>query len=163
MGGTKLRNGATFISALDTTTQTFSSIDTPQPITVDTVIASNKITSLGSGQFQFEEDGIYKLVMFPILSKSSSGVMSHFLWIQQDVGAGFVDIADSNSETTLSSGDTGESKTITFVALLEFKKGDKIRFMNSVTDTNLDVETKTPSAGQGPRIPSIIMSINKIN
>jgi len=162
MGGTRIRNGAIFISGLDTTTQTFSSIDTPQPITVDTILGSNKINLIGNSEFEFTEDGEYNLVMFPILSKSSSGVMSHFLWIQQDIGAGFVDIVDSNSETTLSSGDTGESKTITFVALLEFKKGNKIRFMNSVTDTNLDIETKTPSAGQGPRIPSIIMSINKI-
>lgn len=152
----------TYITAIDTSTQTFSATDTAQVITVDTIIESNKITSPSSGVFEFTEDGVYKLVMFPILQKTINQRVTHFLWLQLDTGSGFVDIADTNSETDLT-GASGDIRTLTFVELLSFNAGDKIRFMNSTDDTDLTLVTKTPSAGNGPRVPAVIMSINKIN
>lgn len=155
-----------FITCIDTTTQTFSTANTEQPITINTNIESNGIlASVNLSEFTFTQDGLYKLIMFPILSKSTGTSMSHFLWVQlsTDGGSTFVDIADSNSETSLFSGSANEISTITFAALYRFNKDDKIRFMNSVTDTNLSIITKTPPAGNGPRIPSVIMSINKVN
>jgi len=151
----------TFLTAIDTTTQTFAAIDTPQVMTLNTIQESNKITSLGNGEFEFTEDGVYKLVIFPIITKTTGTVISHFLWLQQDVGSGFVDLADSNSETALV-GSGSDTRTLTFVAIIRCNKGDKIRFMNSVTSTNITLVTKNPPAGNGPRIPSIIMSIDKV-
>jgi len=151
-----------YLSAVDTTTQTFSTINTPQPITVNTVRENNKIISLGNGEFEFQEDGVYKLIMFPILEKTINQDITHFMWLQQDIGAGFVDVVDSNSQSDLT-GAAGDVRTITFAGVLSFKKGVKIRFMNSVTNTDLTLVTKTPAAGQGPRIPSTIMSIDKID
>lgn len=150
-----------FLTCLDTTTQTFALIDTPQPITLNTPVDGNGILSLGNGEFQFQQPGIYTLIMFPILTKSIGTTISHFLWLQQDIGSGFVDLVDSNSETVLLATETNDIKTITFAATLRFQKDDKIRFMNSVSNTNLTLVTKTPSAGNGPRIPSVIMSITK--
>jgi len=161
MGGTRIKDGAIYISAIDTTTQTFAATDTPQPITMNTVLEGNEINSLGSGVFEFTKDAVYKLVMFPIFTKSIGATISHFLWLQLDTGSGFVDIADSNSQTDLV-GSASDTRTLTFVATLSFNKGDKIRFMNSTSNTNLTLVTTTPSAGNGPRIPSIIMSINEI-
>ena len=77
-------------------------------------------------------------------------------------GGGFVDVADSNSETDLT-GSSGDIRTLTFAVIRSFNAGDKIRFMNSTDDTDLTLVTKTPPAGNGPRIPSVIMSIDKIN
>ena len=162
MGKTRLR-GPIFITCVDVTTQTFALANTPQPITVDTEIDSNGIIPLPNGEFQFTQDGFYKLIMFPILTKSTGVTISHFLWVQKDSGAGFVDIPDSNSETVLLSTEINDIKTITFAALLEFKNGDKVRFMNSVTNTNLTLVTKNPPVGNGPRIPSVIMSMDKIS
>ena len=162
MGKTRLR-GPIFVTCIDTTTQTFSAANTEQPITLNTEIDGNGIIVLPNGEFQFTQDGVYKLIMFPILTKTTGVTISHFLWLQQDIGAGFVDVADSNSETVLLSAEINDITTITFAALLKFKNGNKIRFMNSVSNTNLTLVTKTPSAGNGPRIPSVIMSINQIS
>lgn len=162
MGNTRLR-GPIFITCIDITTQTFALANTEQPITVDTQLDGVGITPLPNGEFEFTQDGVYKLIMFPILTKSTGVTISHFLWLQEDLGAGFVDVADSNSETVLLGAEINDIQTITFAATLRFKRGNKIRFMNSVTNTNLTLVTKTPPAGNGPRIPSVIMSINKIN
>lgn len=161
LGGTRLTDSI-FISAIDTTTQTFSTIDTPQAVTLDTVVENNGINSLGGGVFEYTQDGKYKVVMFPIFTKTVGATISHFLWLQQDTGAGFVDIADSNSQTDLV-GSGGDTRTITFVGIFSFKQGDKMRFMNSTSNTNLQLVTMTPSAGNGPRIPSVIMSIDKLS
>lgn len=138
--------------------------DTEQPITLNTNIESNGIETPNDSEFKFTESGVYKLIIFPILQKSIGVTISHFLWLQQDIqdGNGFVDVPDSNSETSLLAAETNDVKTLTFAATLRFKAGDKIRFMNSVTNTNLELITKTPPAGNGPRIPSIIMSIDKL-
>lgn len=164
MGETRLK-GPTFITCIDTTTQAFASANTEQPITLNTRIDGVGIIEIGNGEFRFTETGIYKLIMFPILTKSIGTTISHFLWLQEDlgVGAGFVDIPDSNSETVLLATETNDIKTITFAATLKFRAGTKIRFMNSCTNNNLTLVTKTPAAGNGPRIPSVIMSIDKIN
>lgn len=151
-----------FATCLDTTTQTFAMADTPQVITADTEIESNGIDVLPDGVFQFTKSGVYKLIIFPILTKSIGTTISHFLWLQQDLGAGFVDVLDSNSETVLLATETNDIKTITFAATLRFNKDVKVRFMNSVSNTNLTLVTKTPGAGNGPRIPSVIMSIDKL-
>ena len=151
-----------FVTGMDTTTQTFSATNTEQPVDVNTIIGFNGINSLGNGVFQITETGKYDLHMFPILTKSIGVSISHFLWVQLDTGSGFADIADSNSETILVSGETNDVKTITFQSIFILNAGDKIRFMNSVTNTNLTLITKTPPAGNGPRIPSVIMSINKL-
>lgn len=156
-------SSADFISGIDTSTQTFSSANTAQVVVVGTIIGSSGITSPASGEFLVPDTGQYKLIMFPILSKSVAATISHFLWLQKDTGSGFVDVADSNSETVLGQGETNDIRTITFVGVFSLNAGDKVRFMNSTTNTNLTLITKTPSAGNGPRIPSIIMSIDKLN
>lgn len=154
---------ATFVACLDTTTQTFAMANTEQVITMDTEIDSNRIgTSLSTGVFTILDAGIYKAVMFPILTKSIGTTISHFLWVQKDTGSGFVDIPDSNSETVLLATETNDIKTITFVGVFRLNAGDKIRFMNSVSNTNLTLVTKTPSAGNGPEIPSVIMSLDRM-
>ena len=163
MGITRVKStkDSIYISAMDSTTQTFVAINTPQPITVNTVLENNEIISLGNGEFEFITDGIYKLIMFPILEKTINQDISHFIWLQKDIGAGFVDVPDTNSQTDLT-GASGDVRTLTFVGIFSFNAGDKIRFMNSTTNTNLTLVTKTPAAGQGPRIPSVIASINQI-
>lgn len=162
MGATRLR-GPIFVTCIDVTTQTFAATDTPQPVLIDTQVDSNGITILPNGEFQFQQAGVYKLILFPILTKTINQTISHFLWLQEDIGAGFVDVADSNSETVLYQQETNDIKTLTFAATVRFKAGTKIRFMNSVSNTNLTLVTKNPPAGNGPRIPSVIMSIDRIN
>jgi len=156
--------GPIFITCIDITTQTFALADTPQPIIVDTELDSNGIITLPNGVFKILSNGVYKLIMFPILTKSTGITISHFLWLQIDIGDGngFVDVPDTNSETVLLATETNDIKTITFAATLKFKAGTLLRFMNSVTNDNLTLVTKNPPAGNGPRIPSVIMSIDKL-
>ena len=151
-----------FITAIDTTIQTFATANTPQSITLDVIDESNGILALPGGVFEFQQPGVYKMIIFPILTKSIGVTISHFLWVQRDTGSGFIDVPDSNSETVLLATETNDIKTITFAATLRFQKGDKIRFMNSTTNNNLTLITKTPPAGNGPEIPSVILSIDKI-
>ncbi len=152
---------AVYLSAIDSANQTFAMADTAQVIDFDTLLENQNIDDLGSGEFEIKDTGGYLITCSVQPTKTIAAKIMYCMWLQRDVGLGFVSEPFSTTQYEL----TGiglasdESKSVVYVFELELEAGDKIRLQNSTDNTNLQLMASSPTVG--PDIPSSKIQITK--
>ena len=144
-------------------TQTFAA-NTATPITfnhTDQIKNIGHSETVDNSEFTFQVAGEYSMNIEPQLLRNSGSAGGGTLdvWVQIDIGAGFVNIDNSNIKRTVSgSQSTGISPlTITIDAVV----GEKVRFMAYVDETVLELHYTAPAAPR-PATPSVILNISRI-
>ena len=152
---------AVYLSAIDSGDQTFALIDTAQVIDFDTLVESENITNLGSGEFEIKDTGAYLITCSVQVTKTLNGNMNYILWLQRDVGSGFVDVNFSSTENELTGVGlvAGQSKSVNYIFELELEFDDKIRLQNAADNTDVSLMAFTPTVG--PVVPSARIEITK--
>lgn len=152
---------AVYLSAVDSADQTFDDPDTSQVIDFDTLLESQNITNLGSGEFEIKDTGAYLIGCSVQVTKTLNGNMNYTIWLQRDIGAGFVSVPFSSTENELTGVGliAGQSKNVVYVFELELEHGDKIRLQNAVSDTDVSLMAFSPTIG--PFVPSARIRITK--
>ena len=148
-----------YAAALDTTTQAISVADTPQVITFDTNVLTNKIAhSTGSfpARFTVNEAGKYLITYFLQIT-SSSALKVADSWIRING----TDVANSNTKTTLVA--TNEQKLVTGHIIVDMTAGQYIELLFNGNATNVSIVASaagvTPTR---PLTPSARLIIEKI-
>lgn len=152
---------AVYLSAIDSTNQTFGLANTAQVIDFDTLLENQNITNLGSGEFEIKDTGSYLISCTSQVTKTQAAKMMYCIWLQRDVGSGFVDVPFSTTQDELTGIGlaAGESKAEVYVFELELNHGDKIRLQHSTDNT--DLHLMAALSGVGPFIPSAKIQITK--
>jgi len=150
-----------YLSAIDSENQSFALADTAQIIDFDTLLENEKINSLGNGEFQVIDTGSYLILCTVQIVKTANGEMTYCLWLQKDIGSGFVDIPNSSTQSVATGVGTSAnvSRTVTFQMEVKLDRNNKIRFQNIVDNTNLELMAFSPLVGTD--IPSAKISITK--
>jgi len=152
---------AVYLSAIDSENQTFADADTAQVVDFDTLLESKRITDLGSGEFEIKSGGVYLITCSTQPTKTVASKIMYCIWLQRDIGAGFVDVAFSTTQNELTGIGmaSNESKSVVYIFELKLNRGDKIRMQNSTSNTNLELMASV--AAVGPVIPSAKIQITK--
>ena len=152
---------AVYLTAIHSVDQTFSLIDTAQVIDFDTLVENQNIVDLGSGEFQIKDEGAYLIVATVQVTKTLNPNMNYEMWLQKDIGSGFVDVDNSTTENEITGTGLGalQSKSVTYVWELQLAHNDKIRLQNSVDNIDLSLMAFTPNVG--PDVPSSKITITK--
>ncbi len=152
---------AVYLSDVDSENQTFALADTAQVIDFDTLLENLNVTDLGSGEFEIVDTGAYLIICSVQATKTIAAKIMYCLWLQRDVGSGFVSVPFSTTQNEL----TGiglaatESKSVVYAFEMELEHGDKIRLQNSTDNTDLSLMASSPAVG--PFIPSAKIQITK--
>lgn len=153
---------AVYLSAIDSENQTFAMADTAQVVDFDTLLENQNIIDLTGGEFEVKDTGAYLITCSTQPTKTIASKIMYCLWLQRDVGSGFVDVLFSTTQNEL----TGiglastESKSVVYVFEMKLNAGDKIRMQNSTDNTNLQLMGSSPTVG--PSIPSSKIQITKM-
>ena len=147
----------------DSTTQTFTA-DTATPIKFNTHEAVSGIAhseTVDNSEFTFVSGGVFQVTIEPQVLRNvgGSGTDQLDVWLQEDVGAGFVNIPRSNIKRIISGSQATGISPLTFTA--RFNSGDQIRFMANVDDASIELRA-TAVEGSIPETPSVIMNIIRI-
>lgn len=141
--------------------------NTPTPIPFDTNNELSNIihnTTTNNSEFTIEYAGVYQLTIEPQLERltgAGGGEKILNVWIQKDVGAGFVNLPDSNIKRT--AGDVGSTGISPLTTSISLNVSDKIRFMAAVTDVNLRLQYTAEDLVVGiPATPAVILNIVRI-
>jgi len=156
-----------FAQLSDSTTQN-PGVTTPVSITLDTNDAIQGIshsTSVDPEEITVNKDGMYLVIVQPQVGKTSGAQAIEFdTFLQNDTGSGFVDVANSNIKLTLKDQDLTD--VIVRICVLDLISGDKIRFMQRVSNSGVGIGLKATAAEVGPptvpATPSIIIAIVRI-
>ena len=150
-----------YLSAIDSANQTFALIDTGQVVDFDTLLENQNIIDLGSGEFEIKDTGAYLITCSVQPTKTVAAKIMYCIWLQKDIGAGFVDVNFSTTQYMLTGIGlaSSESKTVMYAFELKLETGDKIRMQNSTDNTDLQLMGTMPVVG--PAIPSSKIQITK--
>lgn len=154
--------------------QLSSSVDQEPGDTNPTVITYNiqdaisnlsHSTMTNPGEVTINTSGVYFFSPQPQVGKDSGGVKVDFdMFLQTDTGGGFADIDNSNIKLTIKDADITDVIIINILIFLDV--GDKIRFMQRVSDSSVGMGLKNTDPVVGPptipRTPSIIFTMYRI-
>ena len=145
----------------DSGNQTYGNADEATDIVLDTNDSIQGIThsaSVDTEQITIDSGGTYTFTAQPQIENTGGTKQSFYMWIAKDTGGGFADVANSNIKVDLASNEISVG-ILTFT--LSLNAGDVIKFVSSVSSTNLRL-LAIASPAVGPAVPSIILAVNKI-
>lgn len=154
---------AVYAQLSDSTTQ-MPGTTNPTAITIDT---DDEISGIAhsAGVITISTAGVYWFDFEPQVAKASGGTAIQVdVFAQEDVGAGYVDIANSTIRITVKDSDRTDVVSLIFTRSLAAT--DKIRFMMKVSTTTGSPGIYATAAVVGPpsipATPSAILSIHKV-
>lgn len=117
--------------------------------------------TVDNSEFTFTSGGVYQLTIEPQVLRNAGGSGTDVLdvWIQKDIGAGFVNIPDSNIKRTVAGSQATGITPLTIT--LRLTAEDKVRFMANVSNVSLELRF-TAATGAIPATPSVIANIVRI-
>lgn len=145
-------------SFYDSSTQTISTINTPQQVTFNSTFASQSIALSGSGTIEIDNQGTYALSYTAQLANAANSYEYVDFWIRYngvDYPNSNVRISAPPRKSASEPSDTPVTVTITDTAL---NNGDKVELWWQGTSTDLDLFSYTGSLTE-PDTPSIRASI----
>lgn len=148
---------AIYAGLSDSTDQAFASAGTAYSITFDTndeIAGITHSTSVNPENITIVTTGVYTIFAQPQVTAGAGGAGMFHMWLQKDIGAGFVDVANTNVELSLSSLD---QDVIPLSITSSFTAGDIVRLRASVSDNKIKLDAQTPA--NEPAIPSVIFTI----
>ena len=153
---------AIYCESSDLNDQIFSTAGLPYRINItnnDEGYGIGMSTGHNGTNITFNIDGVYHMVAQPQVKAGAvgGGKGDFHMWIEKNIGSGFVNIPDSNIELSLG---TNEEDVIVLATTLRFNQGDTIRFVASVSDNNILLHAQSPSGE--PIIPSIIFTMFRV-
>lgn len=150
---------AQFISEV---TQTAASINTAYSVALEGAEVKENIThstSTNPEEITIAIAGAYQMnIGAQVLHDSGGGTSRIAMWLQEDTGGGFADIANSAVVIDLSSNDTD---VLYLNHVDRWSAGDKVRIQWASTNTAGEL-LAIPAAAPVPSVPSIIVTMNKI-
>jgi hypothetical protein len=133
-------------------------------VAIGTLVAGSGI-SLASNEITFTNAGTYSVTFSAQLANANSQVQYAYIWISENTGSGWVDVADSNSVAAVVSkqGSVDGHAIVTVPFTQTMIAGHKIRLIWMTTDAQLTIET-IPASGSPafPRVPGILVSIQQV-
>lgn len=148
---------AIYAELSDSTDQEFAVVGEPNLITFDTndeIAGIIHSTSSNPENITIVTTGVYTIFAQPQVAAGSGGAGTFHMWLQKNTGGGFVDIANTNIELSLAS---GEEDVIPLATTFMLSAGDIIRLSASVSDIKIKLDAQTPA--NEPVIPSIIFTM----
>jgi len=135
---------------------------TPVPITFNTnditLIGLSHSTTVNPEEFTATLAKAFTFMLAPQWERTSGGQDDTIdFFIQKDTGGGFVNVVNSNVKVV-----TGmvETNVIPLMYTINMASGDKVRFMQRVSDTGDGLGIKTTAAdAEVPATPSIILTV----
>lgn len=163
-----LSNFSAIYAQLSSSVDQIPSVTTPVPIefnTQDAIVGLTHSTSTDPSEITIDTSGVYLMNPQSQVGKSSGSSKATFdKFVQKNTGSGFVDIANSNVKIVIKDFDVTDVIIINEVARLS--AGDKIRFMQRVSNSTVGLGLQATAAEVGPptvpATPSIIYSMFRI-
>ncbi len=158
----------TIYAQLSSSVDQIPSDTNPTVITYNVQDAINGLThstTVNAGEITIDTAGIYFVSPQPQVGKDSGAVKTDFdMFLQVDVGSGFVDTANSNIKLTIKDSDITD--VVVLAITIQLAVGDKIRMMQRVSNSAIGMGLKNTVAVVGPptvpRTPSIIFTMYRV-
>ena len=152
---------AIYAELSDSADQAFAVAGTHYSITFDTndeIAGITHSTSVDPENITIVTTGVYTMFAQPQVAAAPGGAGTFHMWLQKDAGGGFVDIADTNIELSLTS---GKEDVIPLATTFLLTAGDIIRLRVNVSDNGIKLDAQAAIVGPPtePAIPSIIFTM----
>jgi hypothetical protein len=141
-------------SFLSTQTQTITTPGTPQPVTVNTVVASNNFRVDNGSQFVAIVPGVYNLQFSIQLFSNPGGGGDVEIWLNKGVSQ----VPNTNTRFHIKNTNEAEFAALNFVETLGAEEFLELYWSTADNDNVLYAEGGPTSLG-GPSIPSVIITI----
>jgi hypothetical protein len=145
----------TFGYFLDTSTQTVTTVNTPQPVQLGLLATSNNVFSITPGTFIISDfQGGWYNIQFSIQLQTTSASLSNVeIWLSQSGNA------VANTNTRFITKGSGQASFAALNYLVQVTNpSDTWGLVWATDDSNMTLATLTSSFG-GPTIPSVILSV----
>ena len=139
-------------SFIDTTTQSVTSVTNPQPVTLNTTVASANFSIVSGSQVTAAVAGTYNLQFSIQLETTTASLSNVEIWLAKNGTA----VVDSN--TRFITKGSGEAAFAALNYVESLAAGDYLELIWASDDANMQMIT-APSLFGGPRIPSVILTI----
>ena len=139
-------------SFIDTTTQSVTSVTNPQPVTLNTTLASANFSIVSGSQVTAAVAGTYNLQFSIQLETTTASLSNVEIWLAKNGTA----VADSNTRFTTKGSGEAAFAALNYVESLA--AGDYLELIWASGDANMQMIT-APSLFGGPQIPSVILTI----
>lgn len=145
------------ISVLDTTDQSIAVANTPQVVTFDTTIVSDKIAITSSSRFTVNESGQYLVIADTTLTAGSANKTAD-IWLRVNG----TDVANSNTKRTIINNEIVQVPLVGQVVTMTAGQYIEVWFSGDDTSITLNADPAgtTPTR---PASPSISLTILKIH
>ena len=141
-------------SFLSTQTQTIVTPGTPQPVTVDTTVASNNFRVDNGSQFVATVAGTYNLQFSIQLFSNPGGGGDVEIWLNK----GVFQVPNTNTRFHIKNTNEAEFAALNFVETLGAEEYLEL-YWSTADNDNVLYATTGPTALGGPAIPSVIITI----
>ena len=139
-------------SFIDTTTQSVTSVTNPQPVTLNTTLASANFSIVSGSQVTAAVAGTYNLQFSIQLETTTASLSNVEIWLAKNGTA----VADSNTRFVTKGSGEAAFAALNYVESLA--AGDYLELIWASGDANMQMIT-APSLFGGPQIPSVILTI----
>ena len=152
---------AIYAELSDSADQTFAVAGTHYSITFNTnneIAGITHSTSVDPENITIITTGVYTIFAQPQVKAAAGGAGTFHMWLQNNTGSGFVDIADTNIELSLAS---SKEDVIPLATTFLLTAGDIIRLRVNVSDNGISLDAQAAIVGPPtePAIPSIIFTM----
>lgn len=137
---------------LSSVTQTLTTVNVAQPVTLNTIVASNNFSIVGNSQITAAVAGVYNLQFSIQLVLATGGGGNLEIWLVKNGNP----VPQSNTSFSVKNQNEAEFAALNYVESLN--AGDNLQLFWATNDVSIRLQALASQFG-GPAIPSVIVTI----